>query len=160
MKTYSFLFMLLFSLIACDKNNNSAETLDPEDITASANMTTSLSGMQQSLDNLLAASDVNQRHHWDSTYHHHDSLFWHHHNDYHHNTYTHDDHDHQWVAYDPAVNHHHHYHHPYPGHPNDSLVSTPNNHHHDNNDHHHPGHDLNHHHLLDSLHQVHNVHHP
>lgn len=160
MKTICFLFIATLLFTGCDKNNESKETVEQDDLSASVSMTSELSGMQQSLSSLTAAQSPDQRHHWDSAYHHHDSLFWHHHNNYHHNTYTHDDHGHQWIPYDPAVNHHPHYHHPYPGHLNDSLVTTPNNHHHNNNDNHHPAHDMNHHHTLDSLHHVHNVHHP
>jgi len=158
MKIIFVLFIVTIQFISCDKNNQSGEiTLD--DLSASASMTSELSSMQQSLNSLVASQSLGQRQFWDSAYHHHDSLFWHHHNNYHHNTYTHDDHDHHWVAYDPGINHHFHYHHPYPGHLNDSLVTTPNNHHHTDCAHH-PGHHICHHHTIDSLHHVHNLHHP
>lgn len=160
MKTICFLFLATILFCSCDKNNESKEAITQDDLTASVSMTSELSSMRLSLSNLTAAQSYDQQHYWDSAYHYHDSLFWYHHDDYHHNTYTHDDHGHQWVPYDPAVNHHHHFHHPYPGHLSDSLTTTPNNHHHNNNDQHHSGHDLNHHQLLDSLHQVHNSHHP
>lgn len=159
MKTILFLVMTLLLFISCDKSSSSKGVIQQADLSASAGLTTELSAMQQSLTNLISAQTSGQRHHWDSAYHHHDSLFWHHHNNYHHDTYSHDDHSHHWIPYDPAINHAHHYHHPYPAHLNDSLVTTPNNHHHTNCDHH-PGHHLCHHHSLDSLHTIHNLHHP
>ena len=159
MKTIFTLFIVTLLYISCGKNNESTETIQQEDLSASVAMTSELSLMQQSVNNLIAASNSIQRLYWDSAYHHHDFLFWHHHNIYHHSTYTHDDHSHQWVGYDPAVNHHNHYHHSYPGHLNDSLVITLNNHHHINCEHH-PGHHICHHHTMDSLHLVHNLHHP
>jgi hypothetical protein len=160
MKTLAFLIILSLVITACNRNNDSNnETLSPDDLVASSGMSTEVSAMQLSLNNLLAASDANQRHHWDSAYHHHDSLFWHHHSIYHHNSYSHDDHSHHWAPYDPAINHQHHYHHSYPGHLNDSLVTETNDHHHTNCEHH-PGHHICHHHTMDSLHHLHNVHHP
>lgn len=158
MKTIFFLFLAIMLFISCDKNNQSGE-IKHEDLSASVSMTSELTAMQQSLNSLVAAQGLNQRQFWDSAYHYHDSLFWHHHNNYHHNTYVHDDHNHRWVAYDPGINHHYHYHHPYPGHLNDSLVTTPNSHHHTDCAHH-PGHHICHHHTMDSIHHVHNIHHP
>ena len=153
------LFIAVLFIVGCDKKNEPTETIQPVDIAASAGITSELSSLQQSVTNLSAAQNTAQRLYWDSAYHHHDSLFWHHHNMYHHNTYSHDDHSHQWVPYDPAVNHHGHHHPQYPGHLNDSLVTTTNNHHHINCEHH-PGHHICHHHTMDSLHHVHNLHHP
>lgn len=158
MKTICFLIIVTILFISCDKNNQS-ETMQQDDLSASVSMVSELSAMQQSLNSLVAAQSLGQRQYWDSAYHHHDSLFWHHHNNYHHNTYTHDDHGHHWVPYDPAINHHGHYHHTYPGHSNDSLVTTLNNHHHTDCAHH-PGHHICHHQTMDSLHYVHNLHHP
>ena len=145
--------------ISCQKNNESKETIQQGDLSASVAMTDELFAMQQSDNNLVAASSSAQRLHWDSAYHHHDSLFWHHHNIYRHNTYLHDDHCHHWVPYNPSINHHGHHHPSYPGHLNDSLVTTTNSHPHVNCEHH-PGHHICHHHTMDSLHQVHNPHHP
>lgn len=159
MKTICFLFLSIILFSSCGKNNSSKETIRQDDVSASTGMTNKLSSLRQALTNLTGAQNSGQQHHWDSIYHHHDSLFWHHHNNYHHNTYTHDDHSHQWVPYDPAINHSHHYHHSYPGHLNDSLIIVLNNHHHTNCDHH-PGHHICHHHTMDSLHHVHNLHHP
>ena len=159
MKIFYFLLVLSSFFYACNKSDNTTETLSSEDIAAANGMSTQLTGMQQSLNNLISASDANQRRHWDSIYHRHDSLFWHHHNNYHHNVYAHDDHGHQWVPYDPAVNHHNHHHPHYPGHLNDSLIVTTNNHHHTNCDHH-PGHHICHHHTINSLHHLHILHHP
>lgn len=160
MKTIYILFTaLVFVAASCDKKNDSIETIQPEDLSASVSMTTELTALQQSVSNLSSASNLSQRLYWDSVYHHHDSLFWHHHNIYHHGTYNHDDHSHHWVPYDPSVNHHGHHHPQYPGHLNDSLITTANNHPHVNCDHH-PGHHICHHHTMDSLHHVHNLHHP
>lgn len=144
--------------MACNKNE-STETIQQDDLSASVAMTGELSSLQQSMNSLMAAPNITQRLYWDSVYHHHDSLYWHHHNIYHHNTYLHDDHSHAWLPYDPAINHHGHHHPQYPGHLNDSLVTTTNNHHHVNCEHH-PGHHICHHHTMDSLHHVHNLHHP
>ena len=143
---------------SCNKNE-STETIQQDDLAASVAMTGELSDMRQSVNSLITAPNPTQRLYWDSVYHHHDSLFWHHHNVYHHGTYTHDDHSHQWVPYDPTINHHGHHHPQYPGHLNDSLVTITNNHHHVNCEHH-PGHHICHHHTMDSLHHVHNLHHP
>ena len=122
MKLFLFLFISGLFFISCNKSLSSDEIISPDDLAASVNMTTELSAMQLSLNNLISASDANQRHHWDSLYHHHDLLFWQHHNNYHHSTYTHDDHSHNWVPYDPNINHQNHYHHQYPNHTNDSLT--------------------------------------
>ena len=159
MKTIILLSIVITLLLACNKNDNPTETIAPDDLTAANTMTSRLSDMTTALNNLIAAPNLNQRQYWDSAYHHHDSLFWHHHNIYHHGTYLHDDHGHQWVPYNPAVNHHGHHHPHYPGHLNDSLVITTNNHHHTNCDHH-PGHHICHHHTITSLHHLHNQHHP
>lgn len=159
MKLTCFLFIAALLFISCDKNTEPDETIQQDDLSASVAMTSELSVMQQSLNNLIAASGTTQRLYWDSAYHHHDSLFWHHHNIYQHGTYSHDDHGHQWVPYDPAINHHGHHHPRYPGHLNDSLIITTNNHHHTNCDHH-PGHHICHHHSIHSIHQLHNLHHP
>ena len=159
MKTFFTLFIVTLLYISCGKNNESTETIQQEDLSASIAMTSELTAMQQSVTNLITASNSAQRLYWDSAYHHHDSLFWRHHNIYQHSTYTHDDHGHHWVAYDPAINHHNHYHHRYPGHLNDSLVLIRNNHHHTNCGHH-TGHHICHHHTMDSLHLLHNLHHP
>jgi len=159
MKTLFLVFAVLTFIVSCDKKNTSPETIQPDDLSASVAMTGEISSLQQSVTNLVVASNISQRLYWDSAYHHHDSLFWHHHNIYHHGTYTHDDHTHHWVPYDPAINHHGHHHPQYPGHPNDSLVTTPNHHPHVNCEHH-PGHHICHHHTMDSLHHVHNIHHP
>lgn len=153
------LFILVIFFIGCDKNNGSKETVQADDLSASLSMTNELTDMRQAVTNLIAGQSYQQRHYWDSIYHHLDSLFWHHHNNYHHQTYIHDDHTHHWTSYDPAINHSHHFHHPYPGHLNDSLVTTTNSHHHTTCDHH-PGHHICHHHTMDSLHHVHNLHHP
>lgn len=160
MKALFGLLAVVFVIVSCDKKeDHNTDVLSNEDLIASQNIGTELVSIQQALDNLIAATNNTDRIYWDNLYHHHDSLFWHHHNIYHHSTYSHDDHSHQWVAYDPSINHHHHYHHPYPGHLNDSLVVTTNNHHH-TDCHHHPGHHICHHHTMDSLHQLHNLHHP
>jgi len=159
MKNSLFLFLIITLLFSCNKNNNSSEPLAVDDLTASHEMASQLSEMEVSLNSLISAPTLDQRLYWDSTYHHHDSIFWYHHNIYHHNTYLHDDHSHHWVPYDPTINHHGHHHPPYPGHLNDSLVTTTNNHHHVNCEHH-PGHHICHHHTMDSLHHVHNLHHP
>lgn len=159
MKTTCFLLLTIILFSSCGKNSSSKETIGQDDVSATTGMTNEQLSMRQAVTNLAVAQSSGQRHHWDSIYHHHDSLFWHHHNNYHHNTYTHDDHSHQWVPYDPAINHSHHYHHPYPGHLNDSLITVLNNHHHTNCEHH-PGHHICHHHTMDSLHHVHNLHHP
>ena len=149
----------LLVLAACDKGKNSSESIDQSDLVAASNMTTHLGTMQVALNNLLNATNQTQRLYWDSAYHANDDLFWINHNAYHHNSYEHDDHSHTWVPYDPAVNHHHHHHHHYPGHLNDSLVTTLTSHHH-TTCHHHPGHHICHHHTLDSLHHIHQAHHP
>lgn len=159
MKIILLLLAMISSLIACNKPGNSSESIAPGDLMATTTMTSELSDINIALSNLKAAINMSQRLYWDSAYHHHDSLFWHHHNIYHHNTYSHDDHSHHWVPYDPAINHHGHHHHPFPGHLNDSLVTTTNNHHHTNCEHH-PGHHICHHHTMDSLHHLHNLHHP
>jgi hypothetical protein len=159
MKNSLLLFLSITLLFSCNKNNNSSETIAVDDLTASHEMTSQLSEMEVSLNSLISASTLDQRLYWDSAYHHHDSLFWYHHNIYHHNTYLHDDHSHNWVPYDPSINHHGHHHPQYPGHLNDSLVTTTNNHHHVNCEHH-PGHHICHHQTIDSLHYVHNLHHP
>lgn len=159
MKAICILVVTALYIMACKKSNNSNDTIAPDDLTASAAMTSRLTDMQTALNSLIAAPTLSQRKYWDSAYHHHDSLFWHHHNIYHHSTYTHDDHGHQWIPYDPTINHHNHHHHHYPGHLNDSLVTSTNNHHH-TTCHHHPGHHICHHHTMDSLHHVHNSHHP
>ena len=155
------LFLIIASLLfsSCDKNNESKETIQPEDLSAAVSMSTELTALQQSANNLSSASNLSQRIYWDSAYHHHDSLFWHYHNIYHHNTYSHDDHSHHWVPYDPSINHHGHHHPRYPGHLNDSLITTTNSHHHTDCNHH-PGHHICHHHTIDSLHTIHNLHHP
>ena len=159
MKSIFFLFIATLLFIGCQKNTESDETIQQDDLSASVAMTSELSVIQQSLNNLISAPNQAQRLYWDSAYHHHDSLFWHHHHIYHHGTYSHDDHGHQWVPYDPAINHHGHHHPRYPGHLNDSLIITTNNHHHTNCDHH-PGHHICHHHSIHSIHQLHNIHHP
>jgi hypothetical protein len=159
MKTYLLVFAALLFIVSCDKKNTSTDTIQPDDLSASVAMTGEISSLQQSVTNLVGASNISQRLYWDSAYHHHDSLFWHHHNIYHHGTYTHDDHTHHWVPYDPAINHHGHHHPQYPGHLNDSLITITNNHQHVNCEHH-PGHHICHHHTMDSLHHVHNLHHP
>lgn len=154
------LLSVLFCLLsACNKSSNTGEVIATVDLAASSTMASQISGMSISLTNLVAAPNMGQRLYWDSAYHHHDSLFWHHHNIYHHNTYSHDDHSHHWIPYDPAINHHGHHHPHYPGHLNDSLVTTANNHHHTNCEHHN-GHHICHHHTIDSIHHVHNLHHP
>lgn len=159
MKIVFLLIAIICSLIACNKTNNSGENIATDDLIATTAMTSELSNMEIALSNLKIAPNISQRLYWDSAYHHHNSLFWHHHNIYHHNTYSHDDHSHHWAPYDPAINHHGHHHPQYPGHLNDSLVITTNNHHHTNCEHH-PGHHICHHHTIDSLHHVHNLHHP
>ncbi len=131
------IFIAVFSLMifsACKKTNDNSKTdiLSAPDIAATIGMTTELSIMQETESNLITATALSNQHHWDSIYHHHDSVFWHHHTNYHHESYFHDDHNHHWVQYDPTVDHHNHYHHTYPGHINDSLVTTGNNHHHTN----------------------------
>ena len=159
MKSIFFLFIATLLFIGCQKNTESDETIQQDDLVAASAMTNEISIMQQSLNNLISAPNQAQRLYWDSAYHHHDSLFWHYHHIYHHGTYSHDDHGHQWVPYDPAINHHGHHHPRYPGHLNDSLIITTNNHHHTNCDHH-PGHHICHHHSIHSIHQLHNIHHP
>ncbi|MCA6441447.1 MAG: hypothetical protein IM581_16070 [Chitinophagaceae bacterium] len=153
-----YVLLITVFVLSCNKNE-STETIQHDDLSASVAMAGELSAMQQSVNSLMIAPNHTQRLYWDSVYHHHDSLFWHHHNVYHHSTYTHDDHSHQWIPYDPIINHHGHHHPQYPGHLNDSLVTTTNNHHHVNCEHH-PGHHICHHHTMDSLHHVHNIHHP
>ena len=151
--------MVLPLLVSCGKNSAPAEAIQPADLTASESMADELSEMLQAMTQFALAHGDHEQHHWDSIYHHHDSLFWHHHENYHHNTYTHDDHNHHWTHYDPAVDHASHSHHRYPGHLNDSLVTTPNDYYHINCDHH-PGHQLCHHQIMDSVHYVHSLHHP
>ena len=148
-------------ILSCDKDNDKGNNkLSSEDLIASQSMAGELVSMQQALNSLRTAPDITHRQYWDNQYHYHDSLYWHYHANYHHEHYTHDDHHHEWLPYDPTINHSHHYHHTYPNHHNDSLVTSPNNHHHDNHDHHFPGHDLDHHHTLDSLHHIHHHYHP
>jgi hypothetical protein len=159
---FSILFLLAVFIYACndDNENPAVDILSSIDSTASANMANELRSMSESLDSLLNTPHHNEQVHHDSMYHHHDSLYWHHHNNYNHETYNHDDHHHQWVPYDSALNHTNHFHHTYPNHEHDSLVTTPTAHVHDNTDLHHPGHDIDQHHYLDSLHTVHGLHHP
>lgn len=161
MKNYLIALVLLVA-VSCTKEEEASllNDLNATDSIATVNMSAALHHMSVALDSLLASHQPNHQLHWDALYHHHDSLFWHHHNNYHHEHYIHDDHHHAWTQYDPHVNHEHHYHHPYPGHHNDSLVTNPNSHHHNHNDHHFNGHHITHHHTLDSLHLVHQAHHP
>ena len=160
MKSFFFLFIATILFISCQKNPESKETIQQDDLMAASAMTSEVSIMQQSLNNLVAAPNQAQRLYWDSAYHRHDSLFWHHHNIYHHGTYQHDDHSHQWVPYNPGINHHGHHHPHYPGHLNDSLIIVASSIHHHTNCDHHPGHHICHHHTINSIHQLHNVHHP
>ncbi len=160
MKPILFLFIATLLFISCQKNNESKEIIAQDDLVAANAMTSEALVMQQSLNNLIAAPTQAQRLYWDSAYHRHDSLFWHQHNIYHHGTYTHDDHSHQWVPYNPAINHHGHHHPHYPGHHNDSLIIIPSSNHHHTNCDHHQGHHICHHHTIHSLHQLHNIHHP
>jgi len=112
------------------------------------------------IDSMLISTSSAHKQHWDNLYHQHDSLFWHHHNLYHHQTYAHDDHSHEWVPYSSSIHHTSHFHHPYPDHLNDSLIIHTNNHHHTNSDNHFTGHHVQQHHTLNSLHHLHNTHHP
>jgi hypothetical protein len=144
---------------ACNKGGDEAEDISNEDLQATQSMETELSLMSTALNNIQSAVTISDKQYWDSQFRLHDSVFWHHHNQYHHETYTHDDHGHQWVPYDPTVNHHGHHHPHYPGHQNDSLIVTTNNHHHINCDHHH-GHHICHHHRISDLHHLHHQHHP
>lgn len=159
MRTICFLLLSSIILIACEKENTSDE-ISAADLSTSVKMSAELSLMKQSLDNIIASTAQSEKLHWDSLYHVHDSLFWQYHHMYPHNHYAHDDHSHNWAIYDPTVNHHNHFHHPYPGHLNDSLVTTQNNHLHDNHSRHFRGHDLVQHQFMDSLHLVHQVYHP
>lgn len=153
-----YVLIITVFVLSCNKNE-STETILQDDLSASVAMTGELSAMQQAVNSLMTAPNLTHRLYWDSVYHHHDSLFWHHHNIYHHNSYSHDDHNHAWVPYDPTINHHGHHHPQYPGHPNDSLVTTPNNHPHVNCEHH-PGHHICHHYTMDAIHHLHKLHHP
>lgn len=159
MRTIYLLLLTSIILIACDKKDYSDE-LSAADLSTSLKMSAELNLMKQSLDNIIASPGLPEKRHWDSLYHKHDSLFWQYHDMYPHNHYAHDDHYHNWTIYDPNVNHQGHFHHPFPGHLNDSLVTTQNNHLHDNHSRHFRGHDLLHHQFMDSLHLVHQVHHP
>ncbi len=160
MKTTLAFLGIALVFIACDKKDNESSQLNEVDNVATQNMNTELAAISTSINNLASATTETDKHHWDSLYHLHDALFWQHHNSYNHESYNHDDHSHQWVQHDPNVNHQDHYHHPYPGHLNDSLVTIQNNHQHNNTDNHHPGHGIQHHHTLESLHHIHNQHHP
>jgi hypothetical protein len=156
--------LLCLLLFSCKQSDNmilpSNEKIEQNDLTESTAMRMELSSMGEMLDSLTATNHHSHQLHWDSLYHYHDSLFWHHHNLFHHDHYTHDDHHHTWTDYDPHVDHTHHFHHTYPGHEHDSLITDHSIHVHDNNDHHYEGHDWQDHHLLDSLHNIHNAHHP
>lgn len=159
MKTTIF-SILLISIVSCSKNEEDS-ALSSTDASAVAGMTQQISHLEQALNNLVNATDVTQRHHWDSVFHHYNSQFWHHHNQYHHdNNHPHNDHNHNWINYDPAIDHSSHYHHPYEGHANDSLVIVANNHHTSNEPHHDVNiHHLQHHNTIDSLHHLHQLHH-
>lgn len=157
MKNVIFLLALpMLLLFSCKEKDNNE--LSANDLSATQGMQYELVQMDVVLDSMMGTPLVNEQHHWDSLYHHHDSIFWHHHNAYHHETYPHDDHHHEWVQLPHTPDYHHD--HNYPGHPADSLITGENDHHHDNSDHHHDGHDMHHHHVADSLHNVHNLHHP
>lgn len=156
------LFILSMLLIAsCSKTGESDVSLSPTDAAAAAGISTELNHLAVSVTNLRMASTAHNRHHWDSVFHHHDSLHWIHHSHYNiANNHPHNDHHHQWVPYNPGINHAHHYHSVQPGHVNDSIVVVPNNHH---TSHHifHPGiHGLHDHHVIDSLHNIHRLFHP
>ena len=151
-------------IVSCQKQSTdfARETgrLSPGDSVAAAQMSNELIGMSVALNSLLSSTSHVHQKHWDDLYHQHDTMFWHHHNLYHHETYTHDDHSHRWVPYNNTVSHTSHFHHPYPNQSNDSLVTHTNNHHPNVVNHHFNGHHIKQHHTLDSLHHLHNTHHP
>ncbi|WP_133162714.1 hypothetical protein [Flavipsychrobacter stenotrophus] len=161
------LFALLI-VVGCKKNDSGTQTTTPivalsiADSNTAVAMRAEYGSMEAMLDSMLATPHHTHQLHWDSLYHHHDSLYWHYHHEYHHEISTHDDHHHTWVHYDSTVDHSAHHHHTYPdaGHEHDSLVIVTSYHTHDNTDHHFHGHDLHEHHVLDSIHHVHELHHP
>ena len=154
--------LILLALFSCKQNEMGPtdDILEESDRNSTIAMRSDLGNMEQMLDSLTATAHYSHQLHWDSLYHHHDSLFWYHHSVFHHDHYIHDDHHHTWTGYDPHIDHTHHYHHYYPGHEHDSLITDHSIHQHNNHDHHYEGHDWHDHHILDSLHQVHFVHHP
>ncbi|MDI1234648.1 MAG: hypothetical protein PSX81_10225 [bacterium] len=156
-------FKILFSVIpivffACSKNMDHEmmdETLSTADLKEASIMRVTLLDMHHDLDSLQASHQNNHQQHWDSMYHYHDSIFWYHHGNYSHSN-VHDDHNHTYLPY----HHYPKYHHYYPGHETDSLLIHNNSHHHDSSNYcHHRGHDLSHHHSLDSLELIHHKYH-
>jgi hypothetical protein len=174
-KKLLFIALAVF-LFSCQKKENQSTTTNPpitaptyekalsaQDSMTAVNIHQEYTAMSACLDSMLATPHHTVQLHWDSMYHHHDSLYWHHHSEYRHDSATHDDHHHYWTHYDATVDHSHHHHHIYTehGHEHDSLlIITTGDHVHDNTDHHFHGHDLQDHHLLDSIHHIHELHHP
>ena len=152
--------ILILTMISCSKNNETAVILNSADAVAVAAMAGEIINLKQAASHLQSAATPEQSLHWDSIYHHHNSLYWHHHNNYNaQNGHPHNDHGHNWMPYNPNVDHSHHYHHPYSVNPHDSLVIVSNNHHPDQKTHDPKIHNLNDHHVVDSLHNIHQVHH-
>ena len=160
MKTFLF-FFLLVAFVSCSRDASEKETpVEPADAAAVMAMQQQEIALRQTSSQLATATTPEQRHHLDSVYHHQDSVYWHHHNQYsHQNTHAHNDHHHQWVHYDPTVDHSHHYHPVYPNHPHDSLIVVSNGHHPNHTVYHHNLHSLHDHHVIDSLHHIHQMHH-
>lgn len=152
---------LLALIVSCTKSTENVQELNTTDIAAVTGMVGEVNFLRQASLQLSTASTPQQRHHADSSFHHHDSLHWVHHSHYNTtNNHPHNDHIHNWVPYNPTVNHTHHYHPHHPGHPNDSLVVILNGHHTAPAPHHPGVHTINDHHVMDSLHHVHQGHHP
>lgn len=159
MKTTLFC-VLIFTLVSCSKNKETEVSLNASDAAAVAGMLAEINSLGQAASHLDSAITSEQKHHWDSIYHHHNSLYWHHHNNYNVvNSHPHNDHEHQWVPYNPNIDHSHHYHHPYSANAHDSLVVVSNGHHPDHNANHPDIHNLHDHQVVDSLHRIHQIHH-
>lgn len=159
MKAISFCLLILLGF-SCSTSNEAEMDLNAADAAAVSGMLQETNNLKHTAANLTSATTSPERHHWDSIYHHHDSVYWHHHNTYNTaNHHPHNDHHHQWVPYDHVVDHSHHYHPPYPGHPHDSLVVIPNGHHSNHNTSHSSAHNLHDHHVMDSLHHIHQSYH-
>ena len=160
MKITVFAFIVIV-LISCSRNNVSNESLSAADLAAITGMAKESDNLKAASSHLTAATHLSEIKHWDSVYHQADSLYWHHHSAYNvANHHPHNDHEHQWVPYDHRIDHTKHYHHNYPGHPHDSLIVVSNGHHLNQEVTHSDVHNVNDHHVADSLHHLHqNYHH-
>lgn len=152
------LILLTATILSCEKKSDAEPAVDQTDVALSA-MNIELNNLKDLSIQLASTTNPQQQSHLDNSFHHHDSLYWHHHHTYNSSHNAHNDHTHQFVHYDPNVNHSHHYHPAYPDHLHDSLIVVPNGHH-PNHHTYHPGiHSLHDHHVIDSLHKVHQNHH-